>query len=382
MGDQNRHAALGQLREPAEDLVFRQGVQRGRGFVQDQNLRVAQIRARQSELLPLTTRKVHAAFKPAPEHLVQAVRKPVNDLQSAAFRRRAQQRPRIVQLLDLTHADVLARRQIIAHEILKDDTDLPVQILQVVLTQIHAIQQNLPGGGIIEPRQELDEGSLALAVLTHQRHAFARCDAEVEVAQHQTLRLRIPKAHLAEFESVADRAWRGQGPRDTPDPRPNREELHQVGEKESLVGDAGEGGKQELKLAVGTSQRASQKRELSDTQPPLQCAHNQERIAAVISQRSENRQQGADPQPLARKRPIPADDSARNRGELVPQVSREAENLHFLGALFAGCQHSQVIQFPSDGSQAVCQRVAQKSQMALPQKRRCYAKHQQRKQQG
>ena len=68
--------------------------------------------------------------------------------------------------------DVLPRRHFVAHEILKDYADFAMQVLDAVLAQVDAIEQNAPLGRIVEARQELDDGGLALPVLADERDAL------------------------------------------------------------------------------------------------------------------------------------------------------------------------------------------------------------------
>jgi hypothetical protein len=72
------------------------------------------------------------------------------------------------------NCDVFARRHFVAHEVLKDDSDLRMQIGQIVFAEVDAIEQNLTFGWIVETRDQLDDGGFPLAVLTNQSHAFSR----------------------------------------------------------------------------------------------------------------------------------------------------------------------------------------------------------------
>src|SRR6185503_19444707 len=50
--DENRHPPTDELREAQEDLVLRARVERRRRFVENEQLRIAHVRARQRDLLP------------------------------------------------------------------------------------------------------------------------------------------------------------------------------------------------------------------------------------------------------------------------------------------------------------------------------------------
>ena len=60
---------LGQFSEAAENLKFAAGIERGSGFVENQQLRVAQVGASQGNFLPFSAGKIHAPVEAAPQHL-------------------------------------------------------------------------------------------------------------------------------------------------------------------------------------------------------------------------------------------------------------------------------------------------------------------------
>ena len=62
-----------QFRESLEHLVLGARVERRRRLVENQQLRVAQVRAGQRHLLPLAAREVHAAFEAPSEQLIVAL---------------------------------------------------------------------------------------------------------------------------------------------------------------------------------------------------------------------------------------------------------------------------------------------------------------------
>src|ERR1700735_1281591 len=78
MRNQQRHFSLGQLGESFKHFMLRARIQRCSRFVEDQKLRVTQIGAGQSNLLPLASRKIYTTFKAAPEHLIESIGKSAN----------------------------------------------------------------------------------------------------------------------------------------------------------------------------------------------------------------------------------------------------------------------------------------------------------------
>ena len=57
------------------------------------------------------------------------------------------------EIFDLAKSNVFFGEQLIAHVILEDHADLFAEVFHAVLAQVHAVQQDLPGGRIVEPRQ-------------------------------------------------------------------------------------------------------------------------------------------------------------------------------------------------------------------------------------
>lgn len=69
------------------------------------------------------------------------------------------------------------------HGILKDHLHLGAQLLVLLGVQIagniHPVEQNLPGGGLVQADHAAADGALAAAALAHQTVGFARVDYEV-----------------------------------------------------------------------------------------------------------------------------------------------------------------------------------------------------------
>src|SRR5271170_8318014 len=105
----------------------------------------------------------------------------------------------LVWPVDAPDCDVLARRHLKAHKVLKDDSDVAMKVFERVLAQVHSVEQNLPLGRIVEPRDEFHHCRLALSVLPDQRNPFSRTQLEVEILQHPPLCSRIGKGHIAKL---------------------------------------------------------------------------------------------------------------------------------------------------------------------------------------
>ena len=107
--------------------------------------------------------------------------------------------------------DVVARRQVVAHEILEDHAHRAAQRVQVIVAQVAAIEQDAAFVGVVEPGQQLDERGLARAVLAHQRQRFARLQGEAQVPHRPALGARIAEADILEDEALPDRHGHGRG---------------------------------------------------------------------------------------------------------------------------------------------------------------------------
>src|SRR5579862_8555436 len=141
-------------------------------------------------------------------------------------------------MLDAADGDVLAGGQIVTHVVLKNDADFAVQIVEVVLAQIHAVEQNAAGSRLVQSRKKLDQRGFALAVFAHDGDSFAGLDAEVQAIDHVAPGLGIGEGNVAELEAVANWPRRGDGGSVDANLRLHREEVKQVGQEESLIGDA------------------------------------------------------------------------------------------------------------------------------------------------
>src|SRR4029077_15407517 len=229
---------IGELCETVEDLKLAAGVEGRGGFIENQNLRVAEVSAGQRHLLPLSARQIHSALKPTSQHLLIFSGKLSNYLVGHALVSRDLQKRQIIDLSDPPDGDVFPCRHLVPHEILKDDTDLTVEILKAVFAKVNSIQQHLSLDWIVKLRHQLNQGSLALTILPNQSDTLAGSQGYVQTVQHESRRARVSERHIAKFESPPDRArsresiWLGT------DCRPHFKEGQQVREEERLIRNA------------------------------------------------------------------------------------------------------------------------------------------------
>ena len=121
-----------------------------RRLIQDQQIRIAQVSPRQRNLLPLPAGELHATLESASQHLVVSSRELADHCISQALLGRQLQVSVFVRLVHPSNRDILSSRHLKPHEILENNTDVPVQVLYRILPQVHAIKQNLPFGRIIK----------------------------------------------------------------------------------------------------------------------------------------------------------------------------------------------------------------------------------------
>src|SRR5688500_2499678 len=69
MGDEDGCPAAHQLGEAQKDIVFGARVERGGGLVEDEDLGIAHVGARERDLLPLSATEIDALIEASSEHL-------------------------------------------------------------------------------------------------------------------------------------------------------------------------------------------------------------------------------------------------------------------------------------------------------------------------
>src|SRR5580700_8355641 len=111
--------------------------------------------------------------------------KPSNHFVGHTFLSRLVEKKKIIKLLDTAHRNILTRRHLVPHEVLKNNADFPVEVLEVVLSKIDTIQQHLPFDGIVKAGEQLDDGCFALTIFSDQCDPLARVKLKVQSIQNQ-----------------------------------------------------------------------------------------------------------------------------------------------------------------------------------------------------
>src|SRR5690606_22249652 len=130
----------------------------------------------------------------------------------------------VARFRDAPHADVLVEAHVEAHEVLEDDADRVAELLQVVLAQVHAVEQDATFARVVESREQLRDRGLAGPILPDERHARARSDREAESPHRPALAPRVAEADVLEAEALADGSRHGTRVGWALDGRPHLEE--------------------------------------------------------------------------------------------------------------------------------------------------------------
>ena len=362
--------APGKLAKALEHLELGARVERRRRLVQDQQLGVAHVGARDRDLLPLAAGEVDAAAEALAEDLVVAVRQPPDDAVGEAPLRRGGDPRAIESRIDAADGDVLARGQVVAHEILEDDADVPAQRLEVVVAQIVAVQHHVALVGIVEAREQLDQRGLAGAVLAHQRQHFAGAQREVEVAHRPALGARVAEADVVEGEALADRLRERQRTGARAYLRLDLEEREEVVEIERLPGDVGKADQETLEQRAQAAERSGEERQVADREFAVQRAQDDVRVGHVIGDRADRREHAAHRRAADGERAVGGEEARGERSVALDQERVEAEDLDLLRGLHAGAGLADVVELAALGRALVVERVAARIEVRLADERR------------
>src|SRR5579872_1202272 len=152
MRNKQRHLAYGKFGEALKYFELAARIESCGGFVKNQQLCIPQVRARERNLLPLPAGKIDTLIETPAQHLVISERQPPDRLVGQALAGRVLQQIKISEFFYAAYGNVFARRHLIAHEILEDHADLPMQVLELVFAKVHAVEQDFSFGGIVQAR--------------------------------------------------------------------------------------------------------------------------------------------------------------------------------------------------------------------------------------
>src|SRR5437867_798423 len=194
--DQDRRGAPSGGEDAVEDLGLAADVELSRRLVEQHQpgaeTHGAQ-RPRQRDALPLAARQLRAAGVAAGQHRVESG-------EARGTGRGERLLDRVVRSAPGSH--VIAQRQLEAHEVLKHGGQARAPPVQLQGAEVHAVHLYGAILRIIQPAQELGDGSLPGAVLADDGERRAGWDREVEPRQHGLARGRVRERDVAEPDLV------------------------------------------------------------------------------------------------------------------------------------------------------------------------------------
>ena len=188
------------LRDEIAEALTDQGVglrvDRGGGVVEDQHLRLLQHRAGDAETLLLTTGDVGTALG---DEGVVLVREGLNEL--VRLGELTGRDELLVGRLRVTPAEVLRDGAGEENILLKHDSHLVTQELEVVLPYVDAADADLALACVVETGNQLDERGLRGAGTAHDADGFTRLDVKIDVREDVILSIGlILEAHVVEID--------------------------------------------------------------------------------------------------------------------------------------------------------------------------------------
>ena len=187
--------------ERALDQRFALGIERARRFVEDQNRRVLQDRARDRDALALAARELDAALT---HECVVAVGQRLDEL--CGVRERCGTPNLLVGGVRPREADVVRDRAVEHRGILRHIRyDLAQRRLRDVGDRL-AADEDLAALDVLESEQESRDGGLAAAGASDEPELRPRRHGERELFEQERLLRRMPEADVTQFDAVVP--WR------------------------------------------------------------------------------------------------------------------------------------------------------------------------------
>ena len=345
MRDEQGRAPPDQLGESLEQGLLGSGVQRGGGFVEDEGFGLPHEAAGNGHLLPLPARELCPLGELPAQHRIQSLRQPGEGLGGLPSLRGPQQARLVRHGIDLPEADVLPHRQVVVDEILQDNAQGLPQIVDIVFSQVHPIQQYSAPGRVVEPGEKLDQGGLARAVGAHHGQGLARLQLEVQVLQHQGVCAGVREAHLLQDDT------RGQRP-DHAASAPLRqhrqlgghiEEVEEQGEIQQAFVRVAEGDAESPEVAVQTEEEAGVQDEVTDSD---RSSAGTDRDVPVHDTGAPCRPQRRERVPSGPPQAQPLEPAVQGVKSLAIQTNEgfaQAKKPHFLGVLVPGGDLDEVL---------------------------------------
>ena len=195
MGDQNERLVSQHAPQSVFNHLFRGVVHIAGGFVQHQNIGIADQRAGKGYGLPLTTGKRHAPFA----HLCAESRRVGAD-EVRHPRKGGSTEYHLIINTGIAKRNIIAHGSVKKDDILRQKADPTTQISLGKLADIHAAELHGPFLRLVQTNEHLAEGGFAGTHTPDHTDLFPRADTQGNVREREPLGARIGEGQILEGE--------------------------------------------------------------------------------------------------------------------------------------------------------------------------------------
>ncbi|KAG0771304.1 hypothetical protein G6F22_016594 [Rhizopus arrhizus] len=175
------------------------------------------------------------------------------------------------------------------HEVLEDHPEIGAQVVQVVVAQVAAIEQDAALVRFVQPRQQLHQRGLAGTVLADQGQHFIGVKLEIQVAHRPLLGIGIAETDVLEHEALTDRLRHAYGALARVDFRLDLEEREQVIQVQRLAGHLREPDQQAFQQLAQAQEAAGEEGQVADREVAAHRAPGDVGVGGVVAQRAHAR---------------------------------------------------------------------------------------------
>ena len=178
VSDQEHCSPFDEVTQTLMDHGFALRVHGGSRLVQNQNRRINQQRASQSDSLTLPAGKPTAAWTDA---CCEAFGKLIEELRHMCLLGRGEHLG--MSCIRIAVADVFINRVVEQQRLLSHHADLASQIAEPHVANVDSVNQHRSRVRVVEPWQQIDQRRFAAAVLADDHYDFSRCNLQRDVRQ-------------------------------------------------------------------------------------------------------------------------------------------------------------------------------------------------------
>src|SRR4029077_15287798 len=205
VGNDKRGAANHEIAERALHVHLRLGIQLRGGFIKNEDGRIFQNGAGDGDALALAAAEASAALA---DHGVVALRQFHDEIvRQGGFC--GVDHALLGNILQAV-ADVVPRRIVKQDVFLSDHGNLLAQGFDSDTADVHAVEANGAGGGLVEARQQIDQGGFSRAARTDQGDDLPAARAKSNILQDNGIAPAVGKAYIVKFDFAGEgeQRWR------------------------------------------------------------------------------------------------------------------------------------------------------------------------------